>query len=51
MFIVIQCCTKTGHESELAAFKTMSKAYAFLMNKQSAYPDLEYYILPEVENE
>jgi hypothetical protein len=29
----------------------MSRAYAFLMNKQSAYPDLEYYILPEVENE
>ena len=51
MFIVIQCCTKTGHESELATFKTMSKAYAFLMNKQAAYPDLEYYILPELEDE
>ena len=51
MFIVIQCCTKTGHESELAAFKTMTKAYAFLMNKQAAYPELEFYILPELESD
>lgn len=47
MFVVIQCCTKTGSESELGFFPDMPKAYKFLLTKQAQYPELEFYILPD----
>ena len=47
MFVVIQCCVKTGNETELGFFPDMPKAYKFLLTKQAQYPELEFYILPD----